>query len=99
MIKFQLSTGAQTFTTNLGDLYVQITLQYREADGGGWFLDIETTDGEKALYGIPIVCGVDLLAQHQYRGLGHLYALVDGRYDGTPTYDDMGSDLELYWEA
>jgi hypothetical protein len=99
MVKIPLSEGSQTFMVQLGDLYVQITLTYRKATYGGWFLDIETTDGETVLNGVPLVCGVDLFEQYGYKGLGSLYCLVDGKYTTNPTYEDMGSTIELYWEA
>ena len=53
-------------------------------------------------HGAPAVLrssGVDLLAQYQYLGLGHLYAFVNGLYTKEPEYADMGRDLQLFWEA
>lgn len=94
-----LTTGAQEFSVSLGDYQYTMTLIYREADGGGWFLDMVRADGSGAVYGIPIVIGPDLLAQHQYKGFGHLYASIDGGAERIPTWDDMGSVLSLQWEA
>lgn len=98
MVQIPLSSGAQFFNIALGHSYYTLKLAYRDAVNGGWFLDIQTLDGESLIEGIPLVCGVDLLAQHQYLGLGHLYAMVGGLYTETPTYADMGSNLQLYWE-
>ena len=52
-----------------------------------------------AVHGLPLVPGVDMLAQQEHLGLGHLYCLVDGRTERSPTFDDMGSAVSLYWEA
>ena len=98
MVQIPLSSGAQFVNIALGHSYYTLKLAYRDAVYGGWFLDIQTLDGESLIEGIPLVCGVDLLAQHQYLGLGHLYAMVGGLYTETPTYADMGSNLQLYWE-
>ena len=92
-----LETGAQSFTVNLGGNVYKLRLIYRNAVGGGWFLDIERPADSSALYGIPLLVNIDLLAQHQHRGFGHLMATLDGDESGQPTYEDMGITLHLYW--
>ena len=92
-----LGRGAQTFTIGLGDVPVRMSLTYRDADGGGWVLDIERSDGSDAIYGIPLVLGVDLLAQHAHKRLGHLRCVLDGNAERVPTFDDVGSGLTLIW--
>jgi len=99
MIQIPLIAGNQTFMIDLGGKYYCLTLTYRAATYGSWVLDIESADGETKLCGIPLVCGVDMFSQFEYLGLGHLRALVSGSYTKTPGWDDMGSTLELYWEA
>lgn len=95
-----LSTGAQSFSAKLGDQTYLITLIYREADGGGWFLDVERSDGE-ALLGAPLVTNVNLLGQFAYKRMGAaLWCELSSRprqlpYE--PTYGDMGRNLTLYW--
>lgn len=96
--RIPLSEGAQRFSIGLGDFQYQLSLIYREAVGGGWFLDLVRADGTDAIYGLPLVTGVDLLAQHQYKGFGHLYVELEGGSPRTPTYDDMGKTISLYWE-
>lgn len=93
-----LNAGAQSFSISLGGFQYEMTLIYREADGGGWFLDMVRADGSGAVYGIPLVLDVDLLAQHAHKHFGHLYASLDGGADRTPTWEDMGSKLSLQWE-
>ena len=90
MVQIPLSSGCQSFQIQLGRSYA--------ADCGGWFLDIDV-EGGAAVHGLPLVPGVDMLAQQEHLGLGHLYCLVDGRTERSPTFDDMGSAVSLYWEA
>lgn len=100
MLKIPLTTGAQTFSILLGEKFCTFTLIYRNAKvGSAWYLDIRADNGDLLLQGVPVICGVDLLEQHAYRGLGKLTAKIGGAVDKTPTYEDMGAELELYWEA
>lgn len=93
-----LSEGAQLFTISLGDYQYTLTLIYRDADGGGWYLDMERADGSGLICGIPLVLGIDLLAQHKHLGFGGLYASLDGGAERYPTFDDMGKLLTLIWD-
>ena len=45
MYAIPLSTGAQQFTIKLGENALQIRLVWREAQGGGWFMDLADTAG------------------------------------------------------
>ena len=100
MLKIPLTTGAQAFSIQLGEKFCTFTLIYRNAKvGSAWYLDVYADNGELLLQGIPLVCGVNLLEQHAYRGLGKLTAKVGGMDNVTPSYADMGAELELYWEA
>jgi hypothetical protein len=58
MVQIPLSSGAQFFNIALGHSYYTLKLAYRDAVYGGWFLDIQTLDGESLIEGIPLVCGV-----------------------------------------
>ena len=93
-----LSEGAQSYAITLGDFTYQITIIYRGAEGGGWFMDIVRADGTDAIYGIPLVLGVDLLEQYQYKDMGHLFVEMDAGATRAPSYDDMGSTISLFWE-
>lgn len=97
IVEIPLTTGAQSFSISLGGTQYQMRLVYRSADGGGWFLDIVRADRSDAIYGIPLVLGKDLLAQHQYKGFGHLLVQLERGETGHPAYDDMGVGLHLYW--
>lgn len=93
-----LSEGAQSFAISLGDFQYMLTLVFRDAEGGGWFLDMVRADGSGQIYGIPLVLGVDLLAQHKHLGFGGLFAQMEGGAGRYPTYEDMGKLLTLIWD-
>ena len=95
--RIPLDAGAQSFSIMLGDYQYELTLVYRDCVYGGWYLDVVRSDGEGRCLGIPIIVGVDLFAQHAYKGIGHLVASLDGGVQRVPTYDDMGSLLTLTW--
>lgn len=92
-----LSAGAQSFSIVLGGVQYRMTLIYREAAGGGWFLDMVRADGTDAVYGIPLVLGADLLAQYDYKGFGHLHCSLSAGKEHKPDYEDVGSTLTLIW--
>lgn len=94
-----LSTGAQSFSIRLGEYNYRMTLIYRDADCGGWFLDMVRTDGSDALQGLPLVTGVNLLAQFGYKRMGGaLWCELPKQVKNyEPTYADMGQTLSLFW--
>ncbi len=94
-----LYSGAQQFQVSLENRTIQIRLIWREAEGGGWFMDLSETDGTPILAGLPLRCGYNLLEQYQYLGLGKMMCLIDGDDSHEPTYEDMGSTLKLYWTS
>ena len=93
-----LTSGAQKFQVSLGDQTVQIRLVWRTAEGGGWFMDVMQTDGTAIVAGVPLRCGVNLFDQYEYLGLGKMQCMLDGDDSRDPDYEDMGTNLQLYWE-
>ena len=90
----------QTFSISLGEVTYQLSLRYRNDPTGlgGWVLDIDDQLGNQLLYGIPLVTGADLLAQHRHLGFGGgLYVQTTDNPDAVPTFDDLGGDGVLYW--
>jgi hypothetical protein len=100
MAQFQipLAEGSQTFSITLGDYQCKVSVIYREADVGGWFIDVERTDGSAAVYGLPLVTGVDLLAQHKHLGLGGLSVQWSGGGMEYPSFEDMGKTVTVLWD-
>lgn len=95
--RIPLTAGAQSFSVNLGGVQYRMTLVYRTAVGGGWFLDIVKNDETDSIYGLPLVLGVDLLAQHQYKNFGHIFVEMEGGRTDRPTFEDMGQYVNLLW--
>jgi len=97
LLEIPLYSGAQSFTVNLGNATYRMTLTYRDAVFGGWFLDVERLDGSDAILGIPLLPMNDLYAQHEYKNFGHLYVIVGNGEYRKPTFDDMGTNVRLFW--
>lgn len=92
-----LYPGAQQFLVTLDNKTLQIRLIWREAEGGGWFIDFLDVNEIPILCGIPLRCGHNLLGQYEYLGLGKMQAMINNDDRRDPTYEDMGNNLELYW--
>jgi len=93
-----LTPEAQTFTITLGSVEYRITLVWREANEGGWVIDILTINDEPIIAGIPLVTGADLLAQYSYLGLcGELRVQTDNDPDEVPTFENLGDTSHVYF--
>lgn len=56
-----------------------------------WVVDINTSGGDPIVQGIPLVTGVDLLAQHRHLELGgSLIAQTDFEPAAVPTFKNLG---------
>lgn len=93
-----LTPQPQTFTIALSGVDYRLTVQWRNAEQGGWVLDIADTSNNPIIEGIPLVTGVDLLEQYAYLGLGGvLWCQTTADPDAVPTFDNLGSGSHLYW--
>lgn len=93
-----LTAGAQRFFVTLAGVQYQFSLYWRDAENGGWILDIADTGGNAIVSGIPLVTGADLLAQYGYLGIkGTLQVQTDGTPDAVPTYSNLGTASHLYF--
>ena len=92
-----LSGMSQTFSIALAGVTYQLTLQWRNA-ANGWFLDIADSLSNAVVSGIPLVTGLDLLAQYKYLGIGgQLWVMSDGTPANVPTYTNLGTTSHLYF--
>lgn len=95
MQEIPLSGGAanshQTFSCQLGDNYLDFTLNYvTYTDTPGWSLDI-VSDGTSIVSGAMLVPGCDII-QNYRAGIGRLI------FVGEPvTIDNLGVDNHLVW--
>ena len=99
VFEIPLSSGAQKFSIRLGENTLQIRLVWREAEGGGWFIDLFDNEGLDLITGIPLRSGRNILEEHAHLGLGALTVSLDGEPSRDPAYDEMGSKVQLYWMA
>ena len=97
VFEIPLTPAAQTFSISLGGTSYQLTLMWRDATMGGWFLDIADAASNAIISGVPLVPGVNLLEQYAYLGIGGgLVVQTDNDPDAAPTYDDLGVTSHLY---
>ncbi|MFX5214449.1 hypothetical protein ABTC92_18495, partial [Acinetobacter baumannii] len=82
----------------LGGESYRMRLMFNEADEGGWTLDIGRSDGTILLAGVPLIPGVDLLAQHAHMGWpGRLVVTSDRNTGEIPTFNGLGMTSHLYF--
>ncbi|CAJ0701550.1 hypothetical protein LMG19089_02867 [Ralstonia edaphis] len=95
VFEIPLTAQPQTFNITLVGIEYQFSLAWRDA-ASSWFLDIADVSGNPLLSGIPLVTGVNLLAQYAYKAFGfELWVQTDGA-DAPPTFTNLGTDSHLY---
>lgn len=63
-----------------------------------WVLSISDADEAAILHGIPLVTGIDLLAQYKHLGFGgSLLVQTDYDADAVPTFANLGVTGRLYF--
>lgn len=98
VFEIPLQPTPQKINVLLGLVSYNLTVVWRDADQGGWFLDIADVSDNPILRGLPLITGADLLAQYKYLDFGgKLVVQSDSNPDNTPTFADLGSTSHLYW--
>lgn len=86
------------FNTILAGVTYSMRLTYDIAQDGCWILDIGDADQNLLVAGIPLVTGVDLLAQYAYMAFGGSLVVTTDRGAGeVPAFDGLGSTSHLYF--
>lgn len=63
-----------------------------------WLVSITTLDGVPVITSLPLIPGVDLLAQYPTLGFkGQLIAQVDHDQSAVPSYSGLGTSGHLYY--
>lgn len=94
-----LSSTPQTFQISLVGVTYTLTTQWNTFNNA-WTLDIADINSNPIISGIPLITGVDLLAQYEYLGIGgSLQAQTDNDTDAVPTLDNLGVNGHLYFTA
>lgn len=97
VFEIPLSPTPQRFGITLLQVSYQMTVRYRAAADGGWFLDIATAEGVPILSGIPLVTGADLLAQYVHLRFGfQLVCQTDHDPDAVPTFENLGVTSHVF---
>ena len=100
IVRIPTSPMPQRFliTLSAGQTY-QLVLQWRDAPEAGWTLDIHEVNGTPIISGIPLVTGVNLLAQYQHLIVGSLFVLSDVETWAVPGFADLGVSSHLYFDG
>lgn len=92
-----LSPESQTFRVPLGSVTYRLTIVWNDISKG-WVMDIADADDLPLAQGIPLVTGLDLLAQYKFLGIpGALVVQSDFDVDAAPTYEGLGTTSRLYF--
>jgi hypothetical protein len=94
-----LSPRPQKFSIKLAGVSYKIRVYWNRL-GACWVLDLADRHGTPLLLGIPLVTGIDLLAQHRHLGIaGSLLVQTDYAPDEVPAFDNLGTHGRLYFIA
>lgn len=89
-----LTPDNQQFTTAINGVNYSILTLWR--DDAGWIIDLQDSNGADIVTGIPLMTGVNLLAQFSYLNLGFGLAVVcDDPAQDYPTKTDLGINSHL----
>lgn len=93
-----LTPDPQRFTVTLSGVDYRMTVQYRDAGGAGWVLDIADATNQPLVSGVPLVTGADLLGQYRHLDFGErLWVQGAANPDDVPTFDDLGIGSHVFW--
>lgn len=85
----------QKFSIQIKGITYQFELVWSNAELGGWTLTISKPDDTVLIAGIPLVTGIDLLAQYQHILNFSLYAATQ---DGSnPPFAGLGTFTQLFY--
>ena len=95
-----MTPEAQTFSIPLAGQVLNMAMQWRDSDLGGWAMDIADQAGNALLSGLPLVSGVDMLEQYAHLGIGGALSILNtAGGDLAPTFDNLGIDTRLIFTA
>lgn len=87
----------QKFSIELGGIGYIITTRWN-TEAGAWALDIaDEASGTALITNLPIVTGIDLLAQYQHIISGSLVAYTEGNEYAPPNLDNFGREGNLFF--
>lgn len=98
LFKIPLANVPQRFALDLSGRSLILVSQWN-GEMPAWALDIlDGLTGLPLVASLPLVSGVDLLAQHSHLGIpGQLIVSGDGATPVPPTLDNLGVSVNLYY--
>jgi hypothetical protein len=91
---------SQTFTINLAGTNYTLTVKWNDSNEAGWVLDIADANQNPIVCGLPLITGLDILAGLNYLGIGGaLYVYTNGDQSAVPTFTNLGTDCNLYFQV
>lgn len=95
-LEVPLTPQAQKFSIPIAGETYGMTMQYRDAEDGGWMMDLANSAGKALASGIPMVTGTDLLGQLKHLGVNAVMGMVNsGGGDDAPTFANLGISSHL----
>lgn len=95
-----LSGFAETFTVNLAGTTYTFTVKWNNAPDAGWILDIADSNQNPIVCGMPLITGDNILDGLNYLNFGGaLIVRTDGDLTAVPTFDNLGTECNLYFEV
>ncbi len=92
-----LSPEPQTFKVQLAGEDYQIRLAWNPMMLC-WVIDLSAVGGDALIQGMPLVTGLDLLAQYKFLQIGgSLVVQTDFDPDAVPDLDSLGTSGHLYF--
>lgn len=93
-----LQAIAQTFVVNLISTNYTFTVKWNDSDQAGWVLDIADSTQNPIIAGLPLITGADILSGLEYLELsGSLFVYTNGDANAIPTFENLGTDCNLYF--
>lgn len=94
-----LTPAAQTFAITLAANSYVLTFKWNTVNVS-WVMDIADVNNNPIISGIPLITGANLLEQYDYLEIGGaLYCQTDNSPLAVPTYENLGVNGHLYFEA
>lgn len=93
---------AQQLQITLGTTVYNLLLQWN-VPNACWMMDILDQDNVPIIAGLPLVTGADLLSPFEYLEIGGSFDAGQLQVQTTsdtfrvPTFDNLGTDGNLYW--